>query len=116
LPTPRAYEYLGGFTLDVGDAELNAPAQLGFKIDGNVPEGTPVQIFKLTTIPDVDLGSRNIWLLVEKGVVDAQGMARTSSPPYPGIQVSGHYMVTTARTNPVIAITFGSTGEIAYVR
>src|SRR5262249_44249402 len=41
--------------------------------------------------------SHDTWWLVDNGVYGADGVARTSSPPYPGVRTSGSYMVATTK-------------------
>src|SRR5262249_50245123 len=70
------------------------PAQLAIPVA--LPAGTRVFFLRYGSLPDASGTWKPIWLQVESGVVDPNGMARTASPPYSGVNDSGDYVVAKA--------------------
>ncbi|MFM6661907.1 MAG: Ig-like domain-containing protein, partial [Microcystis panniformis] len=91
LETPDYLPFLTAFELELGDDDLSQPAQLAIPVSPDVPVGAEVQFFRLEQIPDGNGNLRPIWLLVETGIVDHDGFARTASPPLPGFKSRGIY-------------------------
>ena len=92
LPVPQGFEVAGAFNLEMGDDALSVAAQLAIPAPV-LPVGTEVFFMRKGALPD-ETGTWNpIWLQEESGVVGADGMIRTSSPPYPGIFQQGEYLV-----------------------
>ncbi len=72
---------------------MNVPAQLAIPAPAGLPAGTEVYFMRKGALPD-ETGTWNpIWLQEESGIVGADGMIRTSSPPWPGIIRPGEYIV-----------------------
>jgi YD repeat-containing protein len=95
LPMPDpSFQFAAGFSLDLGGATLSAPAQL--TVPTSLAAGSKVYFFQQAEIPIGAGQVQNSWLLVDDGVVGSDGMARTSSPPYPGITSTGKYIVALA--------------------
>ncbi len=72
------------FTLDLGGAVLESPAQVAVPVPASFGVGETVYFFQKQTITLEDGSTSDIWLVMETGVVGADGIARTTSPPYPG--------------------------------
>ncbi|WP_044172758.1 DUF4114 domain-containing protein, partial [Kamptonema formosum] len=93
LPVPEGFEIAGAFNLDAGDDPMNVPAQLAIPAPAGLAAGTEVYFMRKGALPD-ETGTWNpIWLQEESGVVGADGMIRTSSPPWPGVVRPGEYIV-----------------------
>jgi YD repeat-containing protein len=92
MALPGIFSGVGAFSLDLKGAQLAAPAELAIRPALPIAPGTPVYFMLATQLPE-NSGPRDLWLIVDTGVIDAQGMARIMSPPYPGIHVSGNYVI-----------------------
>src|SRR5262249_36091268 len=79
------------FQLNLGGAELTQPAQLMVPVGANFRAGDTVYFFQKQTITRTDGSTQDIWLLIDTGAVGNDGMARTTSPPYPGFSAGGQY-------------------------
>gem|GEM_PF-3421131 len=90
-PTALGWQFGAAFHLDVGSGPMKTAAQLA--IPTALAAGTSVSFYRLLDVPAPDGSITRGWLEVETGVVDANGIARTSSPPYPGITGSGDFVV-----------------------
>jgi hypothetical protein len=52
-----------------------------------------MQVFRRAAVIHPDGTTREIWWLVDNGVIGADGVARTASPPYPGVYSGGDYWI-----------------------
>ena len=91
LPLPQDITYVGSVRLDVGEASLAVPAQLALAAPADIPVGTEVYFTTLEEIPDGNGGLRSVLNVVESAAVDADGMIRTQSPPWPGLDRTKTY-------------------------
>ena len=99
LPAPEVLDTLAAFRIDLTGGEAELPMQLAVKIGGVLdpttnttevpPTGTQVMFWRKGTVLDTDGSSHDTWWLVDNGFVGADGIARTSSPPYSGISGGG---------------------------
>ncbi len=89
-PADQGWTFGGAFHLDVGDDPMAVAAQLA--IPTGLAAGTQVIFYRVIDVPAPDGSMTRGWLETESGVVDANGIARTASPPYPGITGSGDYV------------------------
>ncbi|MFN4173417.1 MAG: Ig-like domain-containing protein, partial [Pseudorhodobacter sp.] len=78
------------FNFDIGDAPLLHPAQLA--IPTGFEAGTEVIFYRYALLP-TENGWEYGWAEVDTGFVDAQGRARTASPPADGIGAGGVMVV-----------------------
>ncbi|MCC5619765.1 hypothetical protein LC605_33080 [Nostoc sp. CHAB 5836] len=97
LSTPQGFQFLSGFKLETGNDPLMLPVQLAIELPQNLKAdaslvGKTVYFFEKDTIPDINGGWKETWLVAESGVISADGMIRTQSPPWGGVR-SGEYMV-----------------------
>ncbi|MGB3641647.1 MAG: hypothetical protein WBA39_29335, partial [Rivularia sp. (in: cyanobacteria)] len=92
LPIPESedLQFVKAFRLELGDEALDTPVQLAIPAPANLAEGTEVIFFRESTIPTESGGTEPSWELEEIGVVGADGMIRTQSPPLPGILRTGN--------------------------
>ncbi|MEG3927915.1 MULTISPECIES: Ig-like domain-containing protein [unclassified Microcoleus] len=93
LPFPDSMEFAGGFNLDLGNTPLKIPVQLAIPAPVGVPVGTEVLFMRKGSLPAGADSWNETWLIQESGVVGADGMIRTTSPPFPGVTESGTYTI-----------------------
>ncbi|WEI17185.1 tandem-95 repeat protein [Acinetobacter proteolyticus] len=112
LPLP-AKDFLAGlaaFEIDLSGQTATKPLQLAINVGeiytdpktGNVEqlaEGTEVLFWRKGTFIDEKGIEQETWWLLDNGYVDANGVARTASPPFGGVSVSGMVVVTTGVKN-----------------
>ena len=90
---PNGFNFAGAFHVDFGPNGIPVPAQFALPVSSSIPVGTPVYFFIPGTYTNDDGTTQPIWWQVESGKVDADGYARTKSPPPPGIIETGTYLV-----------------------
>jgi len=93
LPVPEGFEFAGAFDLSFGDDRLSVAAQLAIPAPAGLPADTQVYFMRKGALPDETGTWNQIWLQEESGIVGADGIIRTQSPPYPGVVRPGEYMV-----------------------
>ena len=110
LPVPLAdgFTFAGGFDLNVGDTTFDRPVQLAVPVAPSIPEGTTVVLARADEIMLPDGTMAETWVQTESAVVGADGFARTTSPPFPGVVAGGRYvsMVTDDAGNVRIRINY----------
>jgi hypothetical protein len=97
-PSFDGFQVLSGFHLDIGNARSAHPIQLATSALGLNPDEYEVLILRRGTITLEDGTVKDTWWVVDNGHVGADGMARTASPPYPGVTSSGDYLVSARQT------------------
>ena len=102
IPAPPVFEYAAAFNLDIQGPENTGPVQVAVPVDTSVAgPGDTVYFFEqrnlFVELENGDRGFHDVWAVVESGVVDDDGIARTSSPPFPGLSKRGNVLV--ARSN-----------------
>ena len=90
---PDGFTFAGAFQLDTGGVQLSAPAQLAIPVAPGTPVGTEVYLYRAGLYLNDDGTTRPIWWQTESGVVGADGVAHTMSPPQTGITSQGVYLV-----------------------
>ncbi|MFN8893023.1 MAG: Ig-like domain-containing protein, partial [Betaproteobacteria bacterium] len=93
LPRLTGAVSLGAFRLDLGGADSAMPIQLALPATGFDPAKYEMQVFRRAAVIHPDGTTREIWWLVDNGVIGADGVARTASPPYPGVYSGGDYWI-----------------------
>ena len=102
LPAPEVLDPLAAFHLDIGDKAAAYSVQLAIPVSlsGSLTPGEEIYFLRRGTVfapegtPGRDAnGEIATWWLVDNGFVGEDGMARTASPPLPGIDCSGDYLV-----------------------
>ena len=95
LPIPTvggdtgAFTFAGAFTLDVNGSAATGAVQIALPAAGAAP-GDQVFFFQLVSLPTGANGAlQQWWAAVDSGVVDANGIARSASPPYRGLGLPG---------------------------
>ncbi|MFH1842062.1 MAG: Ig-like domain-containing protein, partial [bacterium] len=95
---PPAFDFLGAFRLDVEGGELGGAIQAAVPVDASMAQpGEQVYFFQEVQVPDENGDFQPFWVAVDSGEVDANGVARTGSPPFPGLSDRGNVLV--ARSN-----------------
>ena len=93
LPMPENFSFAGAFKLDIGNDSLALSAQLAIPAPADLAPGTEVFFLRQGELPDANGNWKSIWFAEESGVVTADGMIRTSSPPWPGVAQGGTYTI-----------------------
>ena len=93
IAVPFGWSYLAGYNLQFDGAMLANPAQLAIPVDVSIPVGKQLFLFRAGTVPDENGNLTPIWYQDEVAVVGADHVARTSSPPYPGVRPAGVYFL-----------------------
>ena len=88
----EGFTFGAAFHLDTGGEMMTVPAQLAIPTPTLAP-GTDVRFYRVADIPAPGGLTQRVWLETESGVVGADGVARTQSPPQPGVQAAGDYAV-----------------------
>ena len=97
LAMPGPFQYVSSFDLHIGDGRLAIPAQLAIPITGStLAPGSDLVFFRYSTVLDQNGVTLPVWMQEETGVFGADGVARTTSPPFPGVLESGTWMIATA--------------------
>ncbi len=92
IPIPDFLTFGAAFELDFADVDLARPAQVAIPVPAGFSAGQEVYFWRYETLTAPDGSTQAIWMLTDKGVVGADGMARTTSPPYPGFSAGGQYL------------------------
>ncbi|WP_404783509.1 putative Ig domain-containing protein [Altericista sp. CCNU0014] len=91
LALPDTFAFAGAFQLEVGSQALDIPAQIAIPAPEDLAAGTEVFFMRLDKVPDNNGVLQPVWVVEESGVVGADGIIRTQSPPWPGARVTGTY-------------------------
>ncbi|MBF2017367.1 MAG: putative Ig domain-containing protein [Rivularia sp. T60_A2020_040] len=96
LTTPSDFRFISGFKLEAGDNPFALPVQLTMELPSQYKDdasviGQTVYFFELGYVPDATGEIQEKWLVAETGIVGADGMIRTSSPPWKGVR-PGEYI------------------------
>ncbi len=107
-PFPDILHTVGAFRLELGEGQVNVPVQLAITLQDNsgLQAGDEVMFLRRGTVPDINGVEQDTWWILDNGYVGADGVARTASPPYSGINNSGEYLVVSKSS------TNTSTGEV----
>ncbi len=82
---PEHLEYAAGYDVQIGDGELQQPLQLTFPVPPGTPVGERIYLYRPEELPDGEGGILPTWIQTDVAVVGTDGLARTTSPPYPGL-------------------------------
>ncbi|MCP4967960.1 MAG: hypothetical protein GY926_22335, partial [bacterium] len=96
--TPPDFDYLAAFSLDIEGGDLTGPIQAAVPVDGAVAQpGDEVFFFVEKDYTELTGGEfGNLWTVIDSGIVGADGVARTASPPFPGLSEKGNILVAKA--------------------
>ncbi|SHJ60399.1 Sugar lactone lactonase YvrE [Palleronia salina] len=87
--------FLGAFDLEMSrpTTETESPMQIALPVDGAAEEGDTVAFFRRIELPTGADGALEWhWALFDTGTVDGEGLARTASPPFPGLTDRGQVL------------------------
>ncbi|HEX4608629.1 MAG TPA: tandem-95 repeat protein, partial [Urbifossiella sp.] len=90
---PGGFGFAAAFQLDIGDDVLGVPVQLSIPVPSTIPVGSTVVFYRAGQTLDATGQTVPVWWESENGVVGADGMAHTNSPPEHGSHSSGLYVV-----------------------
>ncbi|NLS91835.1 MAG: hypothetical protein GXX96_06600, partial [Planctomycetaceae bacterium] len=93
VDVPPKFVYAGGFDLDVGDESLTETAQLAVPVAPGTAPGETVYFLRELYLTDETGEQRHMWEVIDSGIVGDDGIARTTSPPYPGFSAGGQYLI-----------------------
>ena len=98
LPSNIDLDFTHAFRLDLGNAVTSVPMQLALNVGTAYEAGTEIYVMRRGTILDGNGVEQPVWWVVDNGFVGADGVARTASPPFPGVTSNGDYIVAARRT------------------
>ena len=90
LPASEGWDVAGVFRISAADDRMNVSAQI--ELPTTLGAGTEVWFYRRYDFPNPDGTVSSGWLQVESGIVGADGVARTASPPHDGITQAGDYV------------------------
>jgi YD repeat-containing protein len=102
-PLPSTMDFVAAFDLDVSGGSLRGPLQVAVPIGAKLAPGEMVYFFQEMDLPLGGASDQRVWVAVESGQVGADGYARTSSPPWPGLSDRGRILV--AHANVAVTTT-----------
>ncbi|ULU23434.1 tandem-95 repeat protein [Dyella terrae] len=105
-PTGAALTSVGAFSLDMGSTVSTSRLQLAIPLQGTANAGDEVIFLRRGTVMTPN-GVQNTWWLVDNGYVGTDGIARTASPPWAGLDSSGQYLVCKVVPGSVPPYSFG---------
>ncbi|MDK2126898.1 tandem-95 repeat protein, partial [Parachitinimonas caeni] len=101
LPAAGVLDTLGAVHLDLGGQEARLPLQLALKVASPQAVGTEVLFWAKGQIVDANGVSHDTWWLLDNGRIGADGIARTSSPPFEGLTKTMDVVATVlSKSNP----------------
>ena len=84
---PTGFQFGGGFTVEMGDADLNEPLSVAMPAPAGLGPGDVAYLFQpVDVIVGIGEDPVSSWMIVDQMVVGADGMARTASPPFGGFR------------------------------
>ncbi|MDN5786793.1 putative Ig domain-containing protein, partial [Pseudorhodobacter sp.] len=91
MPTGMGFEFAAAFNLDTGDVPMQVPMQ--FAVPTTLAAGERVLFYRISDFVTEDGTLVKGYQEVDSGWVDANGVARTASPPHDGPTTAGQYAV-----------------------
>ncbi|MCA9184291.1 MAG: Ig-like domain-containing protein, partial [Planctomycetales bacterium] len=96
LPTPPSMTFAGAYELELTGSEINGAMQVAVPVDDSFQAGDEVFFFQKIQFPN-ELGELiDYWAVVDSGKVGDDGMARSTSPPFPGLSQRGNVLIAKA--------------------
>jgi hypothetical protein len=92
LPMPAALGTVAAFNIDIGMEEASYPLQLAIPLQSSSTPGEKILFLRKGKV-FAPVGKIDTWWIIDDGVVGTDGVAKTASPPLPGVIVSGDYVV-----------------------
>ncbi len=89
---PVVMDYVAAFRLDVSGSGINGPLQMAIPVQG-MTAGETVYFLREYRTDVIDGVMRTYWTAVDTGIVGADGYARSTSPPWPGLSSGGNILI-----------------------
>ncbi|HEY6817505.1 MAG TPA: putative Ig domain-containing protein [Croceibacterium sp.] len=118
LPIPMVggdtgmFSFVAAFDLQVEGAEIGDALQVAVPVGAGLGQpGDQVWFFTSMMLPVGENGEEiEVWTVVDSGTIDADGMARAKSPPFPGLSNRGKVLIArAAQPLPTLRINAGFT-------
>ncbi|MFA7603825.1 MAG: CARDB domain-containing protein, partial [Novosphingobium sp.] len=92
------FGFLGAFDLQVDGAGFNDTVQIAYPVGAAAGQpGDQVWFFTNVMLPIGENGEEvEVWTVIDSGTIDADGMARVKSPPFPGLSKRGQVLIASA--------------------
>ncbi len=97
---PSGFNYAQGFTLDTGGVTASDPLSVAIPAPAGSQPGDTLYLFRWGELLEGNFQTQAMWELVDEMVVGSDGMARTASPPYSGVLITGDYTIGAPDTQP----------------
>ncbi|MDH4177677.1 MAG: putative Ig domain-containing protein, partial [Thermoleophilia bacterium] len=105
---PASFGFVAAFRLDVAGGELTGPIQAAVPVDPSAAQpGDEVYFLQEIQIPDENGDAQSYWMTVDSGTVGEDGIARTGSPPFPGLSDQGNVLVARRLVDAMKFVRFG---------
>ena len=104
LPLPDVMNFSAAFNLNVSGSLINGPIQIAVPVDASIPVGEEIYFFVEVESSLAGGVPTRYWAAVDSGVVGADGYARSTSPPWPGLSNNGNVLIARA-AQPIRLIT-----------
>ena len=91
MAIPAEWTYLAGYDLEFAGDKLASPAQLAIPVSDSIAAGTRLFLVRYGQLPDANGNPQPMWWQDEVAIVGDDHIARTSSPPWPGVGPAGVY-------------------------
>ena len=113
VEVPPDFDFLAAAKLDLIGGEFGGPIQFAAPVAGAQP-GDEVVFFVQRDVSEETNGEfGNMWFVVDSGVVGEDGVARTASPPFPGLSERSNILVAKANKPLLRASTVASSLALA---
>ena len=101
LAVPDGWTFVAGYDLQFGDEGLSEPAQLALSVPPNLATDHQFYVFRQGLLPDENGNLSPVWFQDEIANIGDDGILRTQSPPFPGVEQSGVYFLGAASNDSV---------------
>ena len=118
MPTTDQLSFVGAFALDITGGTVDEALQIAVPVPaGGGKPGDQVWFFVSQMLPVGPNGAlQEVWTVVDSGVIDADGMARAKSPPFPGLSQRGQVLIArAAQPLPTLNVNVGFTTAAALI-
>ena len=95
VPGPGVFTFAGAFNLNIQGGANQAPVQIAVPVAPALASpGDKVYFFQQVKLPTGPNGAlQDWWSVVDDGFVGTDGVARSASPPFPGLTDNGNILV-----------------------
>ena len=96
VAVPPDFDFLAAARLDLTGGEFGGPIQFAAPVAGAAPGDEVVFFVERDVSVETNGEFGKMWFVVDSGVVGADGVARTASPPFPGLSERSNILVAKA--------------------